>query len=317
MTGTALVTGATGFIGRALCAKMLRQGWKVRGAFRQVKQDDPALDAMEWFRTGPIGPDTDWSQALEGVDVVVHLAARVHTPDEPTAGSLEVFRTVNVLGTGRLARMARRAGVKRFIFLSSIKVNGEGRELPYRESDPPDPRGAYGISKFEAERTLADIAGDTGLQTVVLRCPLVYGEGVKANFRSLIRLAGSGLPLPFNGVRNQRSFLYLGNLTDAIILCAVHPAAAGEIFMVCDGQDLSTPELIRMIARAMNRKPILFSLPCGVLSALSRFVGKQGDMDKFSRTLIVDSSRIRSKLGWKPPFTVEEGIRETIRHYTA
>ena len=196
--------------------------------------------------------------------------------------------------------MAVKAGVKRFIFASSVKVNG---------------KDAYGISKMEAEQVLASVADETGLQIVILRLPLVYGPGVKANFKSLIKLAGCGLPLPFKGINNRRSFLYVGNLVDVIVTCIQHPKAAGETFLLSDGQDVSTPDLIKMIARAMNKKAILFSLHPGILKALCRVAGKAEELEKLTGTLLVDSSKIRNLLGWKPPWTLEEGLGEAVKEY--
>jgi nucleoside-diphosphate-sugar epimerase len=204
--------------------------------------------------------------------------------------------------------------VKRFIFASTVKVNGEGDVFPYTEKDIPKPQDAYAISKREAEEALGRIAAETSLETVILRFPLVYGPGVKANFKNLIKIAVSGLPLPLKDISNRRSFVYLGNAVDAIKTCAVHPSAAGEIFMVSDGQDVSTPELIKMIALSLNKKPLMFSMPLGILKVFCRLLGKEEDMEKLTRSLIVDSKKIRDLLGWKPPFTLEEGIKGTVKH---
>ncbi len=306
-----LVTGANGFIGRALCGEFKERGEHV----------------FEWVGADDIGPATDWTQALKGVEVVIHLAARVHIVNDPAVNPIDVFRKVNVLGTEQLARMAARAGVKRFIFISSVKVNGEGANLPYTEKDAPQPQDAYSISKREAEDALACLAAQIGLQTVILRPPLVYGPGVKANFKNLIKIVGAGLPLPFKGIQNSRSFIYLGNLVDAIITCVTHPLAPGETFLVSDGQDVSTPDLIKMIAFAMNSSKSdshkrrdshfcpshLFYLHPGILKALCRITGKAEELEKLTGTLLVDSSKIRNLLGWKPPFTLEEGIKETVK----
>lgn len=307
-----LVTGANGFIGRNLCASLKEKGFIVRGALRNNVRDIPGVD--EYVRVGDINESTDWQQALAGVDAVIHLAARVHIINDPVADPIKAFRKVNVLGTERLARMVAKAGVKRFIFISSVKVNGEGALRPYTETDAPEPQDAYGISKREAEDALACIAGETGLKAVILRLPLVYGRGVKANFKNLIKITGAGLPLPFKGIRNRRSFLYLGNLVDAIITCISHPLAAGETFLASDGQDVSTPDLIKMIATAMYKKPVLFSLHPGILKALCKIVGKTEEIEKLTGSLLVDNSKIRNLLGWKPPFTLEEGIKETVKY---
>jgi nucleoside-diphosphate-sugar epimerase len=311
---TVLVTGASGFVGRNLCAFLKGKGFFVRGAVRNNVCDVPGVD--EYIQAGDINESTDWCRALAGVDTVVHLAARVHIMNDPAVDPVEEFRRVNVFGTERLARMAVEAGVKRFIFISSVKVNGEGALRPYTEKDVPAPQDAYGISKREAEDSLARIAVETGLQVVILRLPLVYGPGVKANFRNLIKIAGSGLPLPFKGINNRRSFLYLGNLTDAVSLCITHPSAVGETFMVSDGQDVSTPALIKMIVCAMGKKAILFSFPPELLKLLFKVMHKGGDLEKLAGSLLIDSSKIRNSLGWKPPFTLEEGIRETVKGFS-
>ncbi len=308
-----LITGASGFIGRNLCATLKEKGFIVRAALRSNMCDVSGVD--EYIQVEDINELTDWQQALAGVDTVIHLAARVHIMNDSANDPVEVFRRVNVFGTERLARMAVKAGVKRFIFISSVKVNGEGSQVPYTEKDTPAPQDAYGISKREAEDLLAHIAVEIGLQVVILRLPLVYGSGVKANFRNLIKLTSSGLPLPFKGINNWRSFLYLGNLIDAITTCITHPLAAGEIFMVSDGQDVSTPDLIKMIACAMNKKVVLFSLHSVILKALCRIAGKTEELEKLTGSLLVNSSKIRNLLGWKPPFTLEEGIRETVKYY--
>jgi len=305
-----LITGASGFIGRNLCAFLKGKNCFVRGAVRRQSCNISGVD--ECIKAGDIGSGVDWTQALTGVDVVVHLAARVHVLKESAADSLEAFRKVNVLGTKRLAEQAAKAGIKRFIFISSVKVNGEGSSRPYTENDPPDPQDAYGISKKEAEDALLNIAAETGLEVVILRLPLVYGPGVKANFKNLMKIAGSGLPLPLKRINNWRSFLYIGNLVDAIITCMTHPRAAGETFLVSDGEDVSAPDLIKMIASAMNKRAVLFSLPQGLLKALCKILGKSQEFDKLTGTLIVDSRKIRNLLGWKPPFTLEEGIKSSV-----
>ena len=308
-----LVTGANGFIGQSLRSYLRTKDWIVRGSVREEMGTFSGAD--EYIQIGDIDERTDWQEALTGVDVVIHLAARVHVMHEIEKDPLVSFRRVNVLGTEHLARMAAKAGVKRFIFISSVKVNGEGSSLPYSEKDIPKPEDAYGISKWEAEEVLAGIAAQTGLQTVILRLPLVYGPGVKANFRNLIRIAGSGVPLPFKSIGNQRSLVYLGNVVDAIATCVTHPLAANEIFLVSDGENVATPKLLEMIAVAMHKKVILFSLPQGVLKVLCKIVGKSQEFEKLTGTLVVDSSKIRNLLGWEPPFSMQEGIVRTIKGY--
>lgn len=310
--GKIFITGATGFIGQALCVKMLEDGYAVKAAIRRQDQafylpagaERAHIESIETF---------DRYQELEGVDMVIHLAGRAHLIKGRAADSLEAFRKVNAFGTECLARMAVKAGVRKFIFISSVKVNGEGTSQPYSEDDLPAPQDAYGISKMEAEQALTRIAGKTSLQVVILRIPLVYGPGVKANFKNLIKIVRLGVPLPFKGINNRRSFIYLGNLVDAIITCISHPSAVGETFMLSDGQDVSTPDLIKMVASAMDKKAVLFSLHPGILKALCKILRKSGEMEKLTGSLFVDSSKIRNLLGWKPPFTLEEGIKETVK----
>ena len=306
-----LVTGANGFIGCNFCTTLKEKGYFVRVAVRNNLHVISGVD--EYIQVGNINELTDWQQALVGVDMVIHLAARVHIINDPAVNPVEAFRKVNVFGTERLARIAAKAGVRRFIFISSVKVNGEGSQVAYTEKDIPAPQDAYGVSKMEAEQVLTSVADETGLQVVVLRLPLVYGVGVKANFKSLIKFASSGLPLPFKSISNRRSFLYIGNLVDAITTCINHPLAAGETFLVSDGQDVSTPELIKMITGAVNKKVVLFYLHPGILKVLCKIVGKAEELEKLTGSLIVDSSKIRNLLGWKAPFTLEEGIKETIK----
>lgn len=249
----ALVTGATGFVGKALCAGLSASGY---GVVPAVRCNSGLPHEMV---VGNLDASTDWRSALSGCDAVVHLAARVHVMDDTSQNPLALYRETNTEATLNLARRAAQAGVKRFIFISTIKVNGEGRDEPYRETDAPAPKDAYAISKWEAEQGLQRIARETGLEVVILRPPLVYGPGVKANFLRLMRTVEKGWPLPLGAIRNRRSLLYLGNFVDAIRLCVEHPAAAGQTFLVDDGQPVSTPDLIRAVAHAMGRPARLLS----------------------------------------------------------
>ena len=313
MSMKVFVTGATGFIGRNLCSFLKEKGYFVRAAIRSNLRDVSGVD--EFIQVEDIDESTDWHHALVGVDTVIHLAARVHIMHEVATDPLESFRKINVLGTRHLARMAAKAGVKRFIFISSVKVNGEGALKSYTEKDTPGPQDAYGISKREAEDSLIDIASKTGLEVVILRLPLVYGPGVKANFKNLIKLANSGIPLPFKNINNRRSFFYIGNLVNAISTCISHTLAAGEIFLVSDGQDVSTPDLIKMIARALNKKVFLFSFHPDILKMFCKIMGKDEELEKLTGSLFVGTSKIRDLLGWKPLFSIEEGIKMTVEHY--
>jgi len=310
-----LVTGANGFIGRALCKKMLADGWQVRVAVRGATQMTALPSRVEGMQVGDIGPDTDWSKALNGVDAVVHLAARVHVMNEYSKDSLAAYRYVNMAGTARLARMAAAAGVRRFVYLSTVKVNGEGKAAPYTEKDDPEPTDPYGTSKWEAEKVLYEIADQTSMEMVVLRPPLVYGPSVKANFLRLLKVVERGIPLPLANVNNLRSLIYLENLLDVIVTCINHPKAAGQTFLVSDGRDLSTPEVIRLIAEAMGRKARLFSFAPIMLKTMGKIIGRSAEIDRLTGSFCVDSSKIRTMLGWNPPYTLEEGIRKTVLWY--
>jgi nucleoside-diphosphate-sugar epimerase len=333
-----LITGVSGFIGLALCRKMLEEGIRVRGAVRKIEDASRLPQGVDIVQVKDINDPTDWQEALIGVDTVIHLVARVHIMDSRFRGNdkLHAFRKVNVLGTERLAQMAAKTGVRRFIYLSSIGVNGEvADKKPFTEDDTPDPVGAYAVSKWEAEQVLQRVAKNSGMEVVILRAPLVYGLNAPGNFARLMCLIKAGLPLPFKGINNRRSFLYLGNLVDAIGVCVEHPKAAGETFLLSDGQDVSTPELIRMIAGLLCRRRAprndtggeagsspayrqagndasLFYLHPVILKALCKIVGKTEELEKLTGSLLVDSSKIRNLLGWRPPFTLEEGIRETV-----
>ncbi len=225
---------------------------------------------------------------------------------------MRLYRATNTEATLNLARQAAQAGVKRFVFISSIKVNGEGRDAPYRETDAAAPEDAYAISKWEAEQGLRQIARETGLEVVILRPPLVYGPGVKANFQRLLQMVRRGWPLPLGAIHNRRSLLYLGNFVDAIRLCVEHPAAAGQTFLLDDGEPVSTPELIRAVARAMGRPARLLAVPVGVLEFAGALLGKRAAVARLTGSLWVDSSAIRSRLGWTPPFSMEAGLAATV-----
>lgn len=300
-----LVTGANGFVGRALASQLGDRGRAVVGAVRNDSRDLPAGTTR--VVVGDLMPDTDWRAALGGIDVVVHLAARVHVMHDSVADPLAEFRRVNVEATRSLARQSAAAGVARFVFLSSVKVNGESGS--YRESDAPAPGDAYGVSKREAELALTEIAAQTGMSVVIIRPPLVYGPDVKANFRALMRAVARGVPLPFGAVDNRRSLVALDNLVDFIIRCTEHPAAVNETFLVSDGEDLSTADLIRRLARAMGRRARLVPVPPSVLMALAPLVRRKDAAQRLLGSLQVDISKARRMLAWTPPITVDEGLR--------
>lgn len=307
----ALVTGGTGFIGAALLSVLHASGWQVRATARTIPENSPL--PVDWRKVGDIGPDTAWDGLLEGVDCVVHLAARVHVLNEMSKEPFAAFRRTNVTGTVRLARACVEAGVRRFIYLSSVGVHGAGSfDQPLSESSPLAPHDDYSRSKLEAEQALAEIGRVAPLEIVVLRPPLVYGPGAPGNFARLVQLVRSGWPLPLGGIDNRRSFLYLGNLIDAILLCARHPAAAGQVFLLSDGQPVSTPNLIRAVAHAMGRPARLMAVPVGVLELAGRLLGKRAAVARLTGSLFVDSSAIRSRLGWVPPYTLQQGLDATV-----
>ncbi|HXV12370.1 MAG TPA: SDR family oxidoreductase [Burkholderiales bacterium] len=309
-----LVTGASGFIGSALVPALKAAGYATRCAVRRLPEQR-SHDA-ETAAVGDIDGTTEWAEALRDVETVVHLAARTHVLRETASDPLAAYRRVNVDGTRQLATQAAAAGVRRLVFLSSIKVNGERTfARPYTEDDTPQPEDAYGITKWEAEQALRAIERETGLQVVVLRPPLVYGPGVKGNFLRLMKLVSRGWPLPLASVRNQRSLVYLGNLVEAILACIKTPAAAGRTYLVSDGHDLSTPDLVRALAECLGVPPHLYPFPPSLLMLGASLVGKREEAARVLGSLQVESSRIRKELGWQPPHTMEEGLTETARWF--
>ncbi|MBU2621778.1 MAG: SDR family oxidoreductase [Proteobacteria bacterium] len=311
-----LITGANGFIGQVLCDELLRQGHSVRGALRS---SNSVIENIEAVIVGSIDGETDWTDALRGVDIVIHLAARVHVMEETAANPLAEYLKVNLHGTANLAKQAAVAGVKRFVYVSSIKVNGEhtNEGQPFSESDNPQPQDDYAISKWKAEQALMKISQETGLEVVIVRPPLVYGPSVKANFLNLISLIHHGIPLPFGSIRNKRSFLYAGNLVDALITCATHPAAAGQTFLVSDGEDISTSELVGQLADCMAKRKRLLKCPVWFLNMASSVIGKASSMERLLGNLQIDNSTICKKLGWKPRFTLRQGLQSTVDWYSA
>jgi nucleoside-diphosphate-sugar epimerase len=310
-----LVTGAGGFVGRAVLPALRAAGFEPVAASRNP-QDDRLPGGVEVRRAPSLGPDADWSAALAGCQAVVHLAARVHVMRDAAADPLAEFRAANARGTRRLAEQAAAAGVRRFVFASSVKAMGETTaERPLVESDPPAPADPYGLSKLEAERSLAEVAATGGLEPVVLRLPLVYGPGVKGNFLSLLRLCKTAPPLPLGSVANRRSLLYVGNLADAVIRCLAIPAAAGRTFLLSDGEDLSTPELVRRLAAALGRPARLLPCPPGLLRLAAVALGRRAAAARLLDSLAVDGGEIRRTLGWTPPFSVAEGLAATARWF--
>ena len=310
MKETVMITGAQGFVGGALCSSLRKQEWSVRPVVRTRSPNNG-----DHIEVGDIDPDTNWNLALSDTQYIVHCAAHVHRVQGHTQDSLREFRRVNTFSTETLARAAARSGVKRFIFLSSIKVNGENAPLdsPFNQTSPANPHDSYSISKWEAEQALARVATETGLKIVILRCPLVYGPRVKANFLRLLQAVKHGIPLPFSLVKNRRSLIYLGNLTDAIATCLTHPAAAGKTYLVSDGEDVSTAELIALIAQVLGKPSRLLPCPLGPIELAGMLTGKSDEIARLLGSLCIDSSKIRSELDWTPPYTLEQGLAETAR----
>ena len=302
-----LVTGATGFVGHAMCTELMQRDYDVSRAVRR----HPGLGGT-YLELGDIGPATYWSDALKDVDVVIHLAARVHVIHEESGYPLKEFRKVNVAGTESLAKAAAESGIKRFVFVSSIGVNGAQTVLgkPFSETDKPNPHNAYALSKWEAEQGLQRIAAETGMEIVCIRPPLVYGPNPPGNFGSLMRWLKRGVPLPLGAIHNQRSLVALDNLVDLIVTCLTHPAAANQTFLVSDGQDVSTTELLRRMGQTMGCPARLIPVPASWLKLAAVMVGKPDVTQRLCGSLQVDISKTRNLLGWTPPLSLDEGLKK-------
>ncbi|WP_153133168.1 UDP-glucose 4-epimerase family protein [Dechloromonas hortensis] len=311
---TVLVTGANGFVGSALCESLSREAVSVRGVVRTLKSHPSCIEDIVIAR---VSSGTDWTFALRNVREVVHLAARAHVMNDRCSDQLAEFRSINVAVTANLARQAAAAGVRRFIFVSSIKVNGELTRVgqPFTADDLPAPEDRYGVSKHEAEQILWQIASETGMEVVVLRPPLVYGPGVKGNFLRLMQTIDKQLPLPFGAIRNRRSLIYLGNLVDVIRLCLTHPEAAGKSYLVSDGDDVSTPELIRRVATALGCRLFLVPVPVSWIRWVGGMLAKQAVVDRLLGSLYADIEPLREGLGWRPPYTMQAGLEATAHWY--
>jgi nucleoside-diphosphate-sugar epimerase len=309
-----LLTGGNGFVGRAL-APVLAARHELRVTLRRAPDRLPPPGA-ESLILGEIGPATEWAPALAGIDTIIHLAARAHADESRDPGA---YRRINAEGTRRLAESARRAGIGRVIFLSTVKVNGEATlDHPFCETDPPAPVGPYAVSKLDAERSLAAMAAAGGPAAVILRPPLVYGSGVKANMAALLRLCAWGVPLPFGAVANQRSLLFLGNLVDAILRVVETPPVPGcRTYLLRDGDDLSTAAIVEHLARGLGRRPRLLPVPPSWLRAALTLAGKGAAADRLLSSLTVDDSAFRRDFAWRPPFTAAAGLAETAAWYRA
>ncbi|GBG13305.1 uncharacterized protein NMK_0851 [Novimethylophilus kurashikiensis] len=301
-----LITGANGFVGQALCRHLESSGRVITRAVRDAA-------TANQVSVGDIHDSTDWHSALKDCHAVIHTAARVHMMEDQAADPLAEFRKTNTAGTLNLARQAASSGVRRFVFISSIKVNGESGH--FKSQDTPAPQDAYGLSKWEAEQGLHEIGKQTGMEIVVIRPPLVYGPGVGANFLRLMRIVKKGLPMPLGGIRNKRSLIYIGNLIDAITLALSHPAAAGNTYLVADRETFSTPDLMRNLAVAMGTRIYLPSMPSSWLRVAAKITGKSDELDRLLDSLVVDTSSIQQDLGWKAPWNAQEGFAETAKWF--
>jgi nucleoside-diphosphate-sugar epimerase len=309
-----LVTGATGFVGSALCRHLLAAGYRVRRVLRQPAPGDPSAEheRAETVCLGDFCANPAWDEVLIGADVVFHLAARVHVMNDTAPDPLAEFRQMNVEVTRQLAEASVRAGVRRFVYLSSIKVNGEEtKDRPFTAEMTPSPADAYAQSKWEAEQTLTQIARSSSMEVAIIRPPLVYGPNVRGNFLSLLRLVRRGLPLPVGSVKNRRSLVYVENLADLLRHCVVAEAARG-VFLISDGEDLSTPKLIRQMAKAMMKRCWLLPVPTALLKLAGLISGKRAAVQRLCSSLAVDTERTRRLLKWSPPYSVDVGMQRTV-----
>jgi len=311
-----LLTGATGFLGTALARRLVDDArYRLVTAVRHKSAN--MASGSQPIIVGDLAANTDWTQALSGVGVVIHTAARVHLMNDSANDPLSEYRKVNVEGTLNLARQAAAANIKRFIFISSIKVNGDSTvpDEPIIADDRPNPIDPYGISKWETEVGLHQLAKESGMEMVIIRPPLVYGPGVKANFLSMMRWLDRGVPLPLGSIQNKRSLVALDNLVDLILTCVEHPAAANQIFLAGDGEDLSTTELLQRIGKALGKPARLIPFPVKILTFIASLLGKKEVAQRLCGSLQVDISKARELLGWEPPVSVEEGLRKVAEDF--
>ncbi|WP_339079442.1 SDR family oxidoreductase [Pseudomonas sp. TMP9] len=309
-----LLTGGTGFVGQSVLNRLCSDGMQVLVCSRAPMS---VPSGVKHLSVAGLNANTDWKFALDGIEAIIHCAARVHVMNDTSSDPLTEFRKVNVDGTLNLARQAVAAGVSRFIFISSIKVNGEGTVLgmPYHADAQPDPMDPYGISKMEAEQGLRVLADETGMQVVIIRPVLVYGPGVKANFLNMMRWLHKGVPLPFGAIHNRRSLVALDNLIDLIVTCIDHPAAANQTFLVSDGEDLSTTELLRRMGTALGKPARLLPVPSRLLEVGAALLGKQALAQRLCGSLQVDISKTRELLNWTPPVSVDEALAKTAESF--
>jgi len=311
-----LVTGSTGFVGGAVVKRLFSDKKHiVYAAVRHVSEE--LTEKVAQVCVGSLTGNTNYSEALKGMDCVIHCAARVHVMNDDVTDPLAEFRRVNVEGTLNLASQASKAGVKRFVFISSIKVNGEGTfDIPFSPDDKVNTKDPYGLSKWEAEQGLCALAEETGLEVVIIRPPLIYGPGVKANFQSMIQWLKKGVPLPFGAIHNQRSMVALDNFVDFIALCIYHPKAANQTFLISDGEDVSTTELLRKVAKAFDKKSRLIPVPVSFMRFAAGLLGKQAMADRLFGSLQVDNAKARNLLGWRTVISMDEQLKKTVKSYT-
>jgi len=307
-----MITGATGFVGKALCKELARQKYSILASSRTACKP---VDDINFIHTGEINGETKWNDVLHNVDIVIHLAARVHVMKESSTNPLTAFRETNVEGTENLAKQASAAGVKRFIYISSVKVNGECNEVgaPFDEEATPQPQDAYGVSKYEAEQKLLKLSSQ--MDIVIIRPPLIYGSGVKANFAHMLKVLDRQLPLPLGNINNKRSLIYLGNLIDFIVKCIEHPKAANHVFLISDRHDISTTELLQKSAAALNVKVSLWPVPVWFIKAVAVILSKKDLLQRLYGSLQVDSSKAHQLLDWTPPFSMTEGLKVTASEW--
>jgi UDP-glucose 4-epimerase len=312
-----LITGATGFIGKPLIEKLSNKFEKNK-IFPVTRKSSTIFDEYNTIVVDDINSTTDWSDKLKGIDCVIHCAARVHVMNDVDEDPLEAFREVNVRGTLQLAQAADKSGIKRFIFVSSIKVNGESttRRLPYQSSDTASPEDPYGISKAEAEAGLKKLAENTGMDVVIIRPPLVYGPGVKANFSAILKLVSIGIPLPFGCINhNQRSMVYVENLVSLIIECVFNPNAANQTFLISDDDDLSTKAFVKGLSKALGKSCFMLPFPNTAFFLVGKTLGKSAIIDRLCGSLQVDINHTKNTLNWQPPYSVEQGFLATANAF--
>ncbi len=312
---TILITGATGFVGRALIKSLIKKSkHSIKASVRSCKHNLPST--VKVFESGDIGFDVDWSSALQDVSTIVHVAGRAHILNEKHKDPLDEFRRVNVAGTVKLAKQASIHGVKRFIYISSIGVNGnQTKESSFTEKHRPDPVEPYAISKFEAEIELKNIARAGGMEYVIIRPGLIYGINAPGNFKKLLDLINGKFPIPLGAIKNLRSLIYIDNLVDFIIHCIDHPRARNEVFLICDGEDISTPDLIKVLSIAMAKKTYLIPVPAFLLRIILKVLGKEKMYVQLCGSLQIDTAKAKDLLGWEPKLDVKSGLKYTAELY--